>query len=371
MKTNVTYIISNIKKAIAFEWIALHLNKDKFKLSFILLNSEDSELEKFMRQQNIPVDRIYYKNKKDIPKAIFSTYKILKRDNIQIIHTHLFEANLIGLSAAWLACVPKRIQTRHHSNYHHIYYPKAVKFDKLANYLSTHIIAPSKVVQDILINEECAGEQKVYLIHHGFQLNDFENVLETSLNKNLKLYNPNKLHPVIGLISRYTEWKGIQYIIPAFKKLLELYPNALLILANANGDYKDRIKQLLKDIPSKNYIEILFEEEIFSLYKLFDIFVHAPISPEVEAFGQTYVEALASEIPSIFTLSGIANEFIIDHHNALVVPYENSDAIYNAMIELLEKKSLTTSLIFNGKKDVNQRFSLDKMIRSLEKLYER
>ena len=94
-----------------------------------------------------------------------------------------------------------------------------------------------------------------------------------------------------------------------------------------------------------------------------------PIDENCEAFGQTYVEALASGIPSIFTLSGIANEFIINERNALVVPYKNSDAIYNSCIRLLNDKTLCNSLIENGKKDVTQKFQLEQMINSLEALY--
>ena len=64
---------------------------------------------------------------------------------------------------------------------------------------------------------------------------------------------------VIGVISRYTEWKGIQYIIPAFKQLLNDFPNALLILANAKGGYQAAIKSQLTTHPKDSFTEILFD----------------------------------------------------------------------------------------------------------------
>lgn len=370
-KQNITYIISNINKALAFEWIATHINKDKFNLSFILLNPGDSELEMFFKKNEIQVSRITYHNKKDILKAIYLVYKILKKQKTTIVHTHLFDANIVGLTAAWFSRVLKRIHTRHHSNYHHFYHPKAVKYDKLVNWLSTDIVAITEVVKNILITKEHVNPKKIHLIHHGFMLEQFINCSEISVSKLKQKYLHAGSYPVIGVISRYTEWKGIQYIIPAFSKLLAIYPNALLILANANGEYKEEIKKLLLTVPKQNYIEISFEIDVFSLYQLFDFFVHIPITSEMEAFGQTYVEALAAKIPSIFTLSGIANEFIIDRRNALVVPYQNPDAIYNAILELMQNKTLANTLISNGLKDVNQRFTLNKMIVSLEELYEK
>ncbi len=370
MKINITYIISNINKSLAFEWISDYLDKGKFNLNFILLNPGESELENYLIQKGVSVYRINYTSKRDIPKAIFKTYKILKKNGISIVHTHLFDANIIGLFAAWLARIPKRIHTRHHSDYHHIYFPKAVIYDKFINSLSTTIIAISSVVKDILIIKEKVSEKNIRIIHHGFKLDEFLNVPE-SLVGNLKVkYIKNNFTPVIGVISRYTEWKGIQYIIPAFQRILHKYPNALLVLANASGDYKIEIQNLLQKIPKENYIEISFESNIYALYKLFDIFIHVPISSDAEAFGQTYVESLASGIPSIFTLSGIANEFIKDKQNALVIPFKNSDAIYNAVTQLLTDRDLSNRLKINGINDVQTNFKLKKMITSLEQLYE-
>lgn len=368
MNTNVTYIVSNINKALAFEWIASYLDP-KYTLNFILLNTGPSDLEDYLTQKNIPVDRIKYSTKKDLPEAIFTCFKILKKRKTHIVHTHLFNANIIGLTAAWLAGVPKRIQTRHHSNYHHQYFPGAVKYDKYANKLSTDIVAISEVVKKVLIEKENVSEKKIHLIHHGFLLKTFTDVSREEINSLQEKYNKKNTHPVIGVIARHIELKGIQFIIPAFKKLLIDYPEALLILANATGNYHKEIQKLLETIPAKNYYQISFEENIAALYKLFDVYVHVPIANDLEAFGQTYIEALAAEVPSVVTLSGIANEFIKPDYNALTVPFKNSEEIYLAMNKLLNDRELSRKLVINGKNDVFSMFGLKKMLLSLEKLY--
>jgi glycosyltransferase involved in cell wall biosynthesis len=151
---------------------------------------------------------------------------------------------------------------------------------------------------------------------------------------------------------------------------MKTYPNALIVLANANGNYHSQIEILLQDIPQKNYAEISFEPQIFDLYQIFDIFVHVPISPSIEAFGQTYVEALAAGIPSIFTLSGVASEFVIHHQNAWVVPFKDSEAIYEAILEILNNKSVRESVVNQGRQDVQQKFNLEQMINKLAFIYE-
>jgi glycosyltransferase involved in cell wall biosynthesis len=369
LKTKITYILSNIDKALAFEWIAENLDQQKFELDFILMSEKETEIERFLARRNIPFERIVYKGKNNILSTIVRIRKLLRRNKTQIVHTHLFNANLVGLLAAKLAGVPRRIYTRHHSSYHHVYYPHAVKYDRLVNSLATDIVAVSVNVKSILIDKEQVTPAKVHLIHHGFAIENFINVPVKDIEEVEKKYNPQKQYPVVGVISRYLKLKGLQYILPAFSKLLNDYPYALLILGNANGNYKEEIQKLLQTIPKKNYIEIPFENNIFALYKLFDVFVHTPVNNHCEAFGQTYVEALASGVPSIFTLSGIANEFIKGRQNALVIPYENSEAVYDALLELLMNKELSNKLTESGRKDVKEIFPLNRMIEKLESLY--
>ena len=365
----VTYIISSIDRSLAFEWIVNKIDKKKISLSFILLNTGDSELEKFLKSSGIPVYRTKYTGKKDTVNALLAIRKILKTEDPHIVHTHLFEASVIGLSAARTLGIKRRIYTRHHSTYHHSYHPQAVKYDRLCNFLSTDIVAISKNVENVLAEKEKVIRKKIHLIHHGFDLAAFGSVSPDDQSAMVKKYNPRNASPVIGVIARQTEWKGIQFIIPAFRKLLNEYPQALLLLANAGGNYREKIKEMLSTIPQRNYLEIPFERDIISLYSVFDLFVHVPIDPHCEAFGQTYIEALAAGIPSVFTLSGVAPEFIEHEKNALVVPFCDSDAVYKALYSLLNDAQLQARLSTRGKMDVVKYFYLDKMIRSLEALY--
>jgi glycosyltransferase involved in cell wall biosynthesis len=369
LSIHITYIISNTDKALAFEWLATYLDKKKFTPRFILLNPSGSFLESFLTENNFNVLRIPYNGKKDLIKVLFRLYNILKKDRPSVVHTHLFDASLLGLLAAKMAGIKTRIHTRHHSNSNHTYVPRAVKYDLFINRLSTDIIAISKNVEDVLIHENVTAK-KIHLIHHGLDLKSIENTgIERVSYLKRKYALPDDKRPVIGVISRYIHLKGVQYIIPAFKKLLEFYPDAILILANAKGNYTKEIKDLLKEIPSSAYIEIGFEEDLFALYRLFDIYVHVPIDLKCEAFGQTYIEALAARVPSVFTMSGVAPEFIADEKNAMVAEYKDPDSIFEKMIVLLRNKALCDKLSQKGYLDVRSGFDIKNTILRHEQLY--
>jgi glycosyltransferase involved in cell wall biosynthesis len=368
-KVKVTYIISDIDKALAFEWISAYINRNQFELSFILLNPGASHLEEHLKASGGTVYRVMCRGKNDWPSAIIKTYSLLKQIKPDIVHCHLIQANIIGLLSAKLAGIEKRVYTRHHSSLHHIYFRKGVWWDKLANTMATHIVAISGIVKDILINWEKADLRKVVLIPHGFQLSGFEHADQSSVTAFKQRHAIEDKGPVIGVVSRFTIWKGIQYVIPAFKDFLQIYPNAVLLLLNAKGDYEQEIKKALNELPPSSFRLIAFEKDIASAYNSMDAFVHVPIDEHSEAFGQIYVEALASKVPSVFTLSGIAPNFVKDRENALVVPYKDSERIYNALLDIFNDSALREKIKTNGLISVKEKYDLNLMIQNLEELY--
>jgi len=368
-RKKVTLIISNVDKAIGFEWLVEHIDRTRFDLRFILLNDKPSYLARHLGKAGVAVTELDFKSKGDIPGLIWKVMGILRREKPDVVHTHLFGANLIGHIAARILGIRQRIYTRHSSNENRRYHKKQ-KLDHFVNYLATHIIAISENVRNVLENEEGVPSRKIRVLHHGFDLERFASVPCEDVAKLAERYNPGNKRPVIGVIARYSHWKGIQFVIPAFRDLLVDYPNAFLILANAKrGDYATEINDLLSELPDGSYREIQFEYDLFALYQLFDVYVHVPIDPELEAFGQTYVEALAAGIPSVFTLSGVAPEFIEHERNALVVDFQNADQIYHSMRRLLEDEVLRIHLTTTGTTDVKERFSFSKMIARLEEIY--
>lgn len=367
-RKHITYIVSHVHKSLAFEWLATRL-RNEYKLTFILLNSSRSSLEDFLIQQEVDVKRILYRGKKDLIFAFVKTFFHLLSKRPDVVHAHLLDAQIIGLAAAWLLRIKKRMYTRHNSNYHHVYHSKGVRFDHLSNRLATQIISISQATDKTLLQLEGVTPSKVIKIPHGFDMKVFTDVTSERTESIRKKWKLQQHHPVVGVIARHIEWKGIQFIIPAFQQFLIKNPDATLILANAYGPYHSEIRKLLKEIPDNCVIMIEFEEDIAALYSVFDLYIHAPIDPICEAFGQTYIESLASGVPSIFTLSGIADEFIEHEKNALVVEFKSTVAIHSALERLWQDDELRMRLKENGRQVVFSRFNLDNMISSLKETY--
>jgi glycosyltransferase involved in cell wall biosynthesis len=366
----VTYIISEIDRAIMFEWIVEKLDRNRFQLSFVLMNPGPSYFEEYLKEKNIEVHRIRFARKRDRIRCFFSLRKILKKIRPDVVHTHFFDASIVGLFSAKLLSIPMRIYTRHYSNLHHVYFKKGIVFDRAMNKMATHVIAISGMVQTILQQWEKLPARKIVLIPHGINIADFTTVDEQRVNDFRKRYLVKDENFTVGVISRFTEWKGVQYIIPAFKNFVMKFPKSVLVLLNAHGDYEQEIKQMLKGLPPENYRLIRFERDIPAAYKTFDAFVHVPIDAYSEAFGLIYIEALASQVPSIFTLSGIAPDFIRHNENAIVVPFKDSQAIYKALVELKTDRNLCDKIMNQGFADIESKFPVSVTINKLEQLYQ-
>ncbi|MCZ6805589.1 MAG: glycosyltransferase family 4 protein [Deltaproteobacteria bacterium] len=367
MPPRVTYIVAQVDKAVAFEWLADLIDPSEFELRFILLNAGPSHLEDELMRRRIAVDRVVYRGYRDLPAAAIRVLRLLRSRRPRIVHAHMLPACIVGLVAATLTGVPMRVYTRHHSTFHHEYAPKWVLIDRVLNALATHIVAISQNVFDVLHDLERVPRSKLRVVRHGFRFEDFDSVPKERVDRLRDRYDLNGKRPVIGVIARCIAWKGHADIVPAATHVLEHYPDAVFVFANARGS--SDVLGLIRSLPKRNVREIPFEPDLFALYRLFTLHVHTPVNSKIEAFGQTYVEALIAGVPSVFTLSGIATEFIEHERNALVVPYRSPDRIADAVLRLLGSHELRAALVEQGRRDVEPRFAVTTMTDALVHLY--
>ena len=242
-------------------------------------------------------------------------------------------------------------------------------WDFLCNAFATRIVSVSPAVSIILSQWEGVPKSKVVNIPHGFPLASFGN---SSAEESLAFTSRHNIPTdkrIIGVVARFVDWKGVEYIVRAFESLLANRIDVHLLLMNAIGPDSDIICHALSKLPEASWSVIQFDPDIASAYKIMDILVHAPIDTYSEAFGQVYVEALAAGVPMVCTLSGIAPVFVRNGFNALTVPFRDSSAIEKAVGILLDNNELCAKLAVNGRASVSKLFSLDDMCGRLRLLY--
>jgi glycosyltransferase involved in cell wall biosynthesis len=142
------------------------------------------------------------------------------------------------------------------------------------------------------------------------------------------------------------------------------------LLFNALGPYKPIILELLdRHLPQHNWQVVEFEPQNTGLYKLFDVFVHVPISDTVENTGGVYTEALPAGVPCVFTLSGVIPGRVEHLRDAYIAQYEDSESIYQGLLAILTQPELAERFRQNGPKTIGTEFTIGYHIQRLNELY--
>ncbi len=354
-----------------FEWICRELHGRRYNFTFLLMHHGESPLAAPLAALGVPFRHIRFRTRSDLPSAAWEIHRFCRGRRFDLVHTHFMNACLAGLSGSALAGIKIRVHTRHHGSPHPSSHRKRweLLFDAFNNRLSTGIIAPCEDVRRRLCDEG-VKEDRVALIHHGFDVDAFRNVSAERVERIRLTYGIPAGPPVIGSLSRYIRPKGVESVVEAFRRLRETHPDARLVLANAWGQHAETIRAGLARVPAGSYVEIPYEPDVFALYHVFDVFTFVPVAPHVEGFGQTYVEALAAGVPSIFTKAGVAHELIRHRENAWVVEHERADQIHEAMKALLDDSALRATLVRQGQQSM-EAFELKHHVAQLDRYYGR
>lgn len=293
--------------------------------------------------------------------------RLLIREKPRVVITFGQKATLLGLLGALLSTQSVRVYFRQHTSSNKMgKFSKGNFYDNLSNFLAKKILVSNINTYSYLVSNEGVSPSKISLCEFGFDVASFvdRDLGKISLIKSK--YELNNCNFIVGIVSRVTKIKGLEFSFQAFKKFVELYPDSVLILANAMDAKESDLARLVEGIPRENIRILEREFDMVSIYASMDTLVHVPINSSVESYGLVYVEAFLSKLPTIITISGIANQIGKSGVNCLVVDYQDANEIFQALIRLRENDSLRLELGQNAFDSVSS-MTMDKMNHQFEK----
>ena len=364
-RSHVLVVFSDVNFSPQLFGILQELHYQKISFRVVLIGDSKDLIGQQIKAQRWNLRIIPKRNKSSSILNLLTICAEIMRFRPKVLFASGQFATVIGMCAAKVLNVPSRIFIRHHSNFHHKYKIRiGILLDRITNYSSTEIIAVSTVVKKILISDEAVKPEKVKLIHNGVDLNSFK-----FKPPNLKLVSTQNFEKDVlfhvGVVSRLTEWKGVEYTAAAFVRLHKEFPNSRLHIVGAFADSYSDVTKVLSAVPENAYTLEKINSNIPLFLRKLDAFVHVPVGTEDEAFGIVYIEALASGIPCIFTQSGVIHELDAPDSYAQIVAFRNSEEIYLNLKRLIQGENV--SKIAVPESWLNQ-FALDVMARSYAEL---
>jgi len=239
------------------------------------------------------------------------------------------------------------------------------------------------ILTEIIMNLTFKFADKIICCSKGVRiaLNDNFNI---SLDKTITIYNIIEIDKINRLKNEeiYDDWfkrcdlkiisvghfesrKGFDYLIKAFKLVIEKGINANLIILG-EGTERNIFENLTKNLGLENYVIMPgFKENPYKYMKNSDVFVLSSIS---EAFPYVLLEAMICGVPIITTEYPSFKDIITNNINGISVPIKDEKTLANAVAELLKNKEMAKRLTENAIKKVKD-IKLEKIVNEYEKVF--
>lgn len=341
--------------------ICKNINRQLFDISVLCLRDRgifSSEIEKL----GIEVFCLPQKEHKTDYFSFFKVADILKRQQIDIIHTHNTQPFIDGTIGALLAGIKTIIHTDHARSF-----PDKKRYmfaEWLMSKFAYKVVGVSEHTSQNLIKFEKISPKKVITILNGIDRLKFN--IELDKNKKKKELGIEGKNPIIGLGVRLIEQKGISYLLEAMKEIIKSFPDIILIIAG-DGPHENVLKNLVNILKiDKNILFIGPRTDIPELLKIFDIYVLPSLS---EGLPMVLLEAMAAGCPIVASDVGGIPIAISHGDNGSLVQPKSTQALSFEIIKLLKNKNIRLQYINNSYKIINKKFNAKIMTEKYENLY--
>jgi glycosyltransferase involved in cell wall biosynthesis len=303
-------------------------------------------------------------------EALFDMWRIIKKYNPLIVHTHSSKAGLLGRLAAKLAGVPIIVHSPHGHVFVGYFGPIKTKIfiilERLASRITDKIIALTQREKEDHIRLRIGSEDTFVIIHSGVELNKFKEmplIEGQNLRKNLGLPEDAL---IIGTSGRLEPVKGPEFLIKAANRIISQYPNTFFLFVGDGSLRRDLEKKALDLGIEKNIVFLGWRNDVSKIISIYDIFVLPSLN---EGMGRVLVEAMALGKPIVASNAGGIPDLITHGKTGFLVPPKNSKELAKYIQILLENKEKRVKMGLAGKK-MALNFSKEIMVSKTVELYQ-
>jgi glycosyltransferase involved in cell wall biosynthesis len=293
--------------------------------------------------------------------------RFIRRENIAILHCHLFTASFLGAGIARMAGVGAVLETCHGPEVWRMGKGLRASFwvDRQVGRLVDKYIAVSHAAERHLVRNKRVPKNKIRVIHNGRDLDHF-----ASSNPNRRIATREVLgladEPVLLTMARLDEQKGHRHLIDAIAILAGRRPNLVTLLAG-EGPLEDSLRAQCSSLGLTDRVRFLgYRRDVPELLEAADVVVLPSL---YEGLPLVAIEALAAGRPLVATEVDGTPEVVIHERTGLLVPPANPRALAAAIERLLDNPELASRLASDGRKFVHENFAVQRQIEQTAALY--
>ena len=300
-------------------------------------------------------------------EAVASHLNAVKAD---VVHNHMYRAEVVGTRAAWLLAAaglprPFIVGTVHSSR---VRSPEDRDLVRRLTPRMDHLIAVSRAIVRKLEDEGRVGAP-ISLIYNGVDLARYaEQEVCCTLHRE---YGLPAEAAVVGVVARLEPEKGHPTLLEAWPGVLDAVPNAHLLVVG-EGTQREALEAQAASLgliggPSPSVTFTGRRDDVPAVTAALDV---AVLPSYREAQGLSILEAMALSRPVVASAVGGIPEMIDHGRTGLLVPPHDPAALSAALVRLLTDHPYADTLGRAGHDLVHERFCVELMVRAVETIYD-
>jgi glycosyltransferase involved in cell wall biosynthesis len=338
------------------------LDPERYDTSVVAL-SNGSTVRKLQRAR-IPVTVI---DTPDDGVAVGALAAYLADVRPDVVHNHMFRAELIGTRAAMaLGAVGHRrpfvVSTVHSSRVR-----SAADREELRRLTPEmgHLIAVSRAIEAKIKAEGRDVGVRISLIYNGVDLDRYDHQEPCCTLRDEYGMEPGS--QIVGVVARLEPEKGHPTLLEAWPDVLRSVPDAYLLVVG-EGSQRDALERLASGLRIAHRVVFTGRrDDVPAVTAALDVAVQPSYR---EAQGLSVLEAMALSRPVVASAVGGIPEMIDDGISGLLVPPHDASGLAESITRLLLDHTFADTIARTGHDTVHERFCVEIMVKSIEAIYD-
>ena len=290
----------------------------------------------------------------------------LKKNRIDIVHSHDFYSNIFGMTGAALAGVRGRIASKRETTGTRSLAQRTV--ERNAFKLAHAVVANANAVKEQLL-EEGVRKEKIAVIYNGIDVSRFPQ--NGDVGAALRRLDLESLRgrPTITMVANFEyRVKDHPMLLRAAKHVIGEVPDARFVIAG-EGPLRGETQRLAPELELEE--SCLFIGRCANVPDLLTASDICVLSSQAEGFSNSILEYMAAGRAVVATNVGGASEAVVEGETGHLVKSGDHQAMAERIIELLRDPARRVRMGLNGRRVVEERFSCESRLLNTSALYQR
>jgi glycosyltransferase involved in cell wall biosynthesis len=340
--------------------LATRLDKDRFDVRVVALRG--GQVADWLARAAVPVTVLGLRGKRDALKLGKLT-EVLRSQQFDLVHTHLFHADLAGRPAARLAAVPHIVHTVHVAEGR--FRPWQFAYARFLSGYCDRIVCVSQAVRDHHAKRSGLPLWRYVVIPNGIDAEAFSRD-EASRRRLRAEWGIDGHEVLLAFVGRLDRQKGIDTLLAAISHLGARGCPMKLVVAG-EGPKRPLVENFIERGEGGRFCRMLgFVTDIRGMLSAADALV---MPSRWEGFGLAAGEAMAAGLPVIATRVAGLSEIVVDGQTGILVDREDVVGLADAITRLAGDAELRCRLGEAARRRVIEHYSISANIAAHQALY--